>query len=558
MAAQWYCLIGLKQYGPFTGEQVRQLVQQGQLQREHGVRTETDSQWTAAGDLPGLFPPPEAAPAQPSAPILTTKPKKKHIAPAVSVPPHPQPAAPAPHAMPSATPLMPPGVVVPVAAPAVAAPVARPAYVAPMAATPLARAPAAAIPVAATPVAFAAAPAAPIAPTPAPGAQVSPAPARPVSAARPIPLNLVAPPVSPTGMARATANDEGTLRRSRTSRKKPQMLAGGLGAALLLLIVVAVIVMSSGPGKKPSDGSSRNAASSKDSSGDPELETGAVLAAGAEPADIADPVQVLAPDAKAAAPEKKAAPLPAVSRWLEATRQKGGIRDVVRLSVGNAWLDPADGKLAVLNVEIEITNLSPDDPLDFAGWRPEAQPQTDLRAVMADDAQTLLAAASSRVAAKRRATRRRIAPGQSETEQLSFLMNDRDAKQFRLALPYAALGQTGYLGFELPRQMIKDRPPGVEEPQPEEPAKVASETLLRATGAIKPEPGEPETIGELRTEIERSGDSKMEPMNESPEPVAEESSPKEPEKIPDIRKLIEEEEPKTESTDEEQPSEEQS
>ncbi len=53
--AAWYCLIGQQQYGPFTSEQIQQLAQQGRLQREHYVRTETDSQWTAAGDLPGLF-----------------------------------------------------------------------------------------------------------------------------------------------------------------------------------------------------------------------------------------------------------------------------------------------------------------------------------------------------------------------------------------------------------------------------------------------------------------------------------------------------------------------
>ncbi len=545
MAAQWYCLIGLKQYGPFSGEQIQQLVQQGQLQREHGVRTETDSEWTAAGDLPGLFPSPQAAPALPTVPTVTTKPKKKQIAPAVSVPSYPQPTAPAPNTVPSATPLMPPAAAVPVAAPTVAAPVAMPAHAAPLAVTPAARAPAAAIPVAA----------APVAPAPAPRAQGGPAQARPVSAARPIPLNPAVPPGPPAGTSRATGIDEGTSRKTRRSRKKSQMLVGGLGAALLLLIVVAVIVMNSGPGKKPDEKSARSVAPSKAASGDPEIDTGSVVAANAEPADIADPVQPLAPDTTAAVPAAKAAMLPEVSRWLEATRQKGGIKDVVRLSVGNVWLDTADGKAAILNVEIQISNLSPDDPLDFSGWRPELQPQKDLHAVMADDAQTVLAAAPSRAAAKRRVARRRIAPGQSETEQLSFVMPDSDSKQFRLALPYAALGQTGYLGFELPRQMIKDQPPGAEKQAPKEPAKVASETLLPAAGAIKPEPGEPETIGDLRKEIEQSGDGKVEPMNESPEPAAEEPPPKEPERIPDIRKLIEEEDPKMESTNEEQPSE---
>jgi hypothetical protein len=327
------------------------------------------------------------------------------------------------------------------------------------------------------------------------------------------------------------------------------MLAGGLGAAILLLIVVAAIVMNRSPGNE----SGQTTALSKDAGGDPDIESGGVSAANAEPADPVDPVPPIAPDEKVAAPEAKVATLPDVSRWLEATRQKGGIKNIVRLGVGNAWLDSVDGKPAILNVEVEITNLSLDTPLDFAGWRPEVQAQTELQAVMADDAPTLLAAAPLRVAAKRRAARRRIAPGQSEIEQLSFLLPEGDSKQFRLALPYAALGQVGYLGFELPKQMIKDKPPGAEETASKGPAKVASETL---STTIKPEPGEPKTLGDLRTEIERIGDGQMESRTAQPEPVAEETPPKEPEKMPDIRKLIEEEDPKMQPTSEELPSEE--
>jgi hypothetical protein len=549
MAAHWYCLIGLQQYGPFTGEQIQQLVQQGQLQREHGVRTETDSQWTAAGDLPGLFPALQAAPAPPTAPTVTTMPKRKPSAPGVPVPPYSQPATPAPAAVPSATPVMPPGSAVPSAAPAGAAPVAMPVHVVPVTAAPVASAPgpATAIPVAAAPVALATAS----------RAQGGSAPARPVSAARPLPLNSVVPPAPTAGTARATSFEEAISRRRHASRKKSQMLVGGLGTAMLLLIVVVAIVMNRSPGNE----SGRTTALSKGASGDPEIETGGITAANAEPADPADPVPPIALDSKAAVPEAKLATLPDVSRWLEATRQKGGIKNVVRLGVGNAWLDSVDGKPKILNVEIEITNLSPDTPLDFAGWRPEVQPQTDWRAVMADDAQALLAAAPPRGAANRRAARRRIAPGQSEIEQLSFLLPDGDAQQFRLALPYAALGQMGHLGFELPRQMIKDKPPGAEEPATQGPAKVASETLPAAAGAIQPEPGEPKTLGDLRTEIERSGEGRMEFMTDPSEPLAEEPPPNEPppnepEKIPDIRKLIEEEDPKMESTNEEPPSEE--
>jgi len=104
--------------------------------------------------------------------------------------------------------------------------------------------------------------------------------------------------------------------------------------------------------------------------------------------------------------------------------------------------------------------------------------------------------------------------------------------------------------------MIKDKPPGAEESAAKGPTKVASEASPSAAGAIKPEPGEPKTLGDLRTEIERSGEGQMESMTDLPEPLAEEPPPKEPEEIPDIRKLIEEEDPKMESTSEEPPSEE--
>ena len=313
------------------------------------------------------------------------------------------------------------------------------------------------------------------------------------------------------------------------------MLVGGLGAAFLLLVVVAVIVIISGPGKKPGDDPARTAAAAK-GGGDPEIETGAVAAASPEPAEIPDPVQPLAAEPRAAAPADKPSALPAVRRWLDATRQKAILRDVVRLGVGHAWLDSADGQPAILHVEIEITNLAREAPLEFSGWRPDTQPQAEFRAVMEDDSQTVLSAAPARAASQRRSATRRIPPGQSEREQVSFVLPDRDSKKFRLALPYAALGQTGCLGFELPSQMIKDQPPGAKEPARKSPQS-APETPP-AAGSDRPDDDESESTGPQRAENESGVDSRDDTMPDAAEPAAEEPPSQEP--IPDIRKLIEE------------------
>jgi len=343
-------------------------------------------------------------------------------------------------------------------------------------------------------------------------------------------------------------------RRGRGSRQKTQLLVGSLVAALLLLIVVAVVVLNRGPGPKKSGASPGGAAAAK--SGDPEVVAGAVAAAKAEPAEIADPVQPLAAAAQVppAAEKGKASSLPPVSRWLDATRQKGGIRDVVRLGVGSVWLESPEGRPAILHVEVEIGNLLKEESLEFTGWRPDDQPQPEMRAAMEDDARTVLAPASS--PAGRRAARRRIAPGQSEREQLSFVLPNRDAKKLRLALPYAAVGRTGCLGFELPSQMIQDQPPGAEPPAARKSGQAPAASAPPAATEPGSAGGEPETIGPMREDIERSEPADA-GMNEPAEPAAGESpqQEREPEQIPDIRKLIEQDEQKRNPQPEAPPAE---
>lgn len=493
MAAQWYCLIGQQQHGPFTSQQIQQLVQQGQLQRQHYVRTETDSQWTAAGDLPGLFPSLQAVSPQPAAPSVASQPKKKRVAPPPPPAAIPTPPVSAVAAGSQARPVTPP-TVARGASPLPASPAPATPSGVPRAAMPTAAAPMAGVPRAAAAV--------PVMPAPAAAAASVPSVrqgSKPSSAARPIPLHPVVPPAPPAPPSAAARNEGGSGRRSSGSRQKSQLLAGGLTAALVLLAVVAAVVMSRGSGKKPSPRSGRATASAQgggaEPNANPESDPTPIVTPSKEPGTIADPPQAAPTAVKETATEPKPNPLPAVGKWLDATRYKGAVRDVVGIRMGRTWLDKADGKPAVLNVEIQITNRSADEPLEFSGWRPDDQPQVESQAAMVDDAGAALRAAAARPAAGRGAARRWIAPGESTTEQLSFVFPDNNAKHFRLALPYAALGQTGYLGFELPRQMIK-------------------------TEAMK-EPAEPA----------------------ADEPPKEEKEP-EPEKKPDLRKSIEQEDQK--------------
>ena len=515
MAAQWFCLIGQQQYGPFTSQQIQQLVQQGQLQRDHFVRTETDHQWTAAGDLPGLFPSPqvELNPLPPSS--GSVEPKKKSRTPPASGPAMPAPVPVARAAKPAVAAGPPEGGTTNVTVPVARA--ARPV----VAAGP----PQGGTANVAVPVARAVQPVATAAPA-------GPPQARPVAVARPIALTPVVPPAPPGGGARGPGGEEGPA-RTRAGRKNSRLVAGGLTAVLVLSFVVAAVVMVRGPRKAPDEQAGRTSAPFQDPGGDPEIEMASTTGRESGDREIADPVPGPTKDVADSASKPKMTGFPPVSRWLNATRQKGGLREIVRLGVGNVWRESADGKPDVLNVEVQITNLSRTAPLDFSGWRPDVQSNPQWQAVMADDAENVLAATPPHTGPKRSGSRRRIEPGQTETEQLSFLMAKRDSRLFRLALPYAPVGQTGYMGFELPIEMIRDpsaeeevaptqEPPAVAQDKPEPPPA----EMPQDSAATAAKPSEPETIDDLRREIERgmgadpAEPTKAPPQGTEPDPMA--------------------------------------
>ncbi len=413
MAAHWYCLINGREHGPFSSDKIQRLTKSGKLKREDSVRPETDRHWTPATAIPGLFPDESVHPVPPVAKAAPPKAaKKRATAPpqGKSPPPAPDQAIAVAAPVPRAIPLEGDASAIPSAKP-VATPVAAPV---------------------ATPVA---------APVAAPVGQSGAQPAVAVPSA-----------VLPTAGAQSRGASE-LVHRGKRKSQQLYIVVGGLAASLIVLGGIAVFVLNRGPKEKKADVEVASPMESQEA--DP-------ATAGVDPET--DPVPKSDAPVQASATAQRLASLPSLTRWLDATRQKGGLRGIVKLGVSDVWLEPAEAGGQVLNVNVAITNLQSDQSLDFKGFNTSASRSVDTTVFLADssgDSLRNLAGGDASAGAARRSLR--MAPGELLTQQLSFVIENTDSEQFRLALPYAALGHTGYLGFEIPRLMVQDRPPGADE-----------------------------------------------------------------------------------------------
>ena len=61
MAAEWYCKVSGKTFGPVSAEQLKTLASQGKLTPRHEVRRGTDGSWVPADRVKGLFAKPSDA-----------------------------------------------------------------------------------------------------------------------------------------------------------------------------------------------------------------------------------------------------------------------------------------------------------------------------------------------------------------------------------------------------------------------------------------------------------------------------------------------------------------
>ncbi len=397
MTAQWYCLIKDREHGPFSSQQIQQLAERGKLKPEHSVRPETDSHWTPASAIPGLFPEGGARATPPIAKAAPPKVAKKRSPDGRQTPPSSASSTEVPQAIPVAG--------VPAATP-VATPVGNPV------ATPVA-----------SPVA------APIA-TPVAGA----------GRASGIP-GVAAPPAPGVG-ARSGAE---YAKRGRRKSQQLYIVVGTLVGITVILIGVAAIVVLKGPPPAQPDSPVAPTTPAADRDGpvaDPELDP------------YADAV-----------PEPTVATFPSLGRWLDATRQKGGLRGVAKIEIPDVWMEKTANGDRVLNIAVKVTNLASDKSLSFRGWSASGAGAGKTSALLADDqGEMLQPVPAAGTTTGNTATALRIKSDESHIEHLRFSLADSTSSCFRLALPYAAIGHTGYLGFEIPILMVQDHPPGEEPP----------------------------------------------------------------------------------------------
>jgi len=452
--AAWYCLIGEKEYGPFSSERIQSLVEKGKLTRDHFVRSSTDSQWTAASELPGLFPaettkapvPPKAAPAK--------------AVPAKAKPPESPPPAKAKPPVASEAKKPPMAVALPPTAEEPEIPSALP-VAAPM--------------------------------------------ATPVAAPASLPVGT---PVAPAAAAVPSSEPSETIPRGRRKSKQQQyLIAGGLAAMLIVLGGVAIAVLGRSPGNESDNGEVA-------SSNDPQAKTDVPAPENVE----ADPDAETDPDIKEPAGRtpsiKKAAAMPSISRWLDASRKRGIMSiesTTVRFQVVNAWLDSSQPGSPTLTIEVTLTNASSNESLDYRRWTSAGQGAVDTAVWLVDDKSRRLTASSSpKQPGGTVSASRRLKSQESVTELLVFNAPTAEYEFLRLILPYAAIGRTGEIGFEIPRVMVKDRPPDAEEPVAEVPAPVVAKPAPDPTvakpdaGDQMPPSGDQFTIDQLRDSIKGS------------------------------------------------------
>jgi hypothetical protein len=431
------------------------------------VRPETDSHWTPAASISGLFPdnteqatPPVAKAAPPEVPRKAVPTEQSDQ-------------------LPAATPVTsdtPPGVSV-----RQAVPVADISSTTPVA-TPVAK------------------PVVQPAPRTATGPTAIPV-ATPVSETVPASTGVdVVPPRPPHEKPQYRSGQY--ARHGRGKSQSVYLVVGGLLGVFVVLVAVAIIVFTRNPPRdKP-----QVIAESKHF---PDSVEPDVVPVDPETDPYAD-VQV-SPSSDGARRE----PFPALGRWLDATRQKGGLRGIVRLGVSDAWLEKTESGERILNIRVDIGNLKSDSSLDFRGWSgrggASARP-----ALLADERGNILDQVPAEESGNGgRATVRRIKPNETFTEVPKFSLGDNTSSSFRLALPYASLGYTGYLGFEIPVLMIKDHPPGAEVPGDAAPAAeaeagTASERAAGGDAAIAAELGPDGTEASQTAESEgQSGDGRQ-------------------------------------------------
>jgi hypothetical protein len=162
----------------------------------------------------------------------------------------------------------------------------------------------------------------------------------------------------------------------------------------------------------------------------------------------------------------------------------------LRVQVLEARLD-GTGTDRHLRLKLSIENTSSTNPLEYTAWSTSPTGDSEVRAIAADDQDTLLTPLPA--ADRSQASSWRIQPGDKAESELAFGLPRDEFEFVRLVLPYAAIGEQGYMGFEIPVSMIEDA------------ARAAQETAAAdgttTPGGAETIPGQNDTIDDLRARI---------------------------------------------------------
>jgi hypothetical protein len=113
-----------------------------------------------------------------------------------------------------------------------------------------------------------------------------------------------------------------------------------------------------------------------------------------------------------------------------------------------------DGRVVL--VEVSVGNVGR-DPVDFISWSRGGRTSEDHRAVLVDDQERVCSPVNElgEKAESLLAQDQPIESGAAVTDLLVFEAPQGSPDQLRLALPYGNVGRNGYIGFAIPREMIK-------------------------------------------------------------------------------------------------------
>jgi hypothetical protein len=290
--------------------------------------------------------------------------------------------------------------------------------------------------------------------------------------------------------ADSPAKREPRWNKRHTSKRKTRLVVGGLSAALLVLVTAAVILLARSPTGRNDAGDLAETDPRSPASLDPET----------------DPLSVAAADARVAqrVEAEVQKPLPKMARWLNAGTQKRVVGDRMRLHVPAVWWARFPDPSLTLVVEVEITNLSATQPLEYSGWAGDlatGQGETALLIVACHEHP--IPASSSRDSADGSSGLQRLAPQQKAVRELQFRLTQTPGNEpCHLILPYAAWGLPGYVGFEIPIETIQKTPPEVVMDVTPETTTAESSVQPFSERPAEGSVGEPETIDDLRMRIE--------------------------------------------------------